>query len=435
MNAALVFCAFLFGFAPQGAPPAMQAPNAPMKDEKIVDIRVHGNHLTSDADVIRLSGLTKGEPFTATTVADATKRLKQTGKFDDVDVLKRFASIDDVSQIVVMIVVNEGPVKIEMPDVNMPDARPKLVRRGFGSRFMYMPIVDAEDGYGWRYGLRVALAKPVGKNSRLSFPFTWGGERRAGAELERAFANGRLQFGGALTSRENPFYKVRDDRRTAWTRAEVSAGRLHFGATGTINHIVFDAADPVVKVEETVKSVGADVVIDSRLDPLLPRNAVYVKGSVEQLFAEIRTGTGALYRTKIDANGYLGLMRQTVLALRVVREDASEKMSPYFKSTLGGTANLRGFHAAEFVGDSLVAGSAELRVPMSSPMDVGKVGLRLFADAGTVYDKGQRYKDQTLKQGYGAGVFLSMPVFILNLDVAHGKGSGTHVYFGGGFSF
>ena len=74
-------------------------------------------------------------------------------------------------------------------------------------------------------------------------------------------------------------------------------------------------------------------------------------------------------------------------------------------------------------------------IAMSSPIDVGKVGLRLFADAGTVYDKGQRYKDQTLKQGYGAGVFLSMPVFILNLDVAHGKGAGTKVYFGGGFSF
>jgi outer membrane protein assembly factor BamA len=423
MNATLVFCAFLFGFAPQS--PAAQR-------ETIVDVRVHGNHLTADADVIRLSGLTKGAPFTATTVADATKLLKQTGMFEEVDVLKRFASIEDLSQIVVMIVVNEGPVKIQMPDVDMPDARPKIVRRGLGSRFMYFPIVDAEDGYGWRYGLRAAVARPIGKNSRLSFPLTWGGERRAGAELEHNFSNGRLQFGGALTSRENPFYKVRDDRRTAWTRAEVTADRIHFGATGTISHIAFNAP---VKLEETVKSIGVDAVLDTRLDPLLPRNAVYVKGSVEQLFAEIRTGTGPLYRTKIDANGYVGLIRQAVLALRVVREDASEHMSPYFESMLGGTANLRGFDAAAFVGDTLVAGSAELRVPMSSPIDVGKVGLRLFADAGTVYDKGQRYQDQTLKHGYGAGVFLSMPVFILNLDVAHGKGAGTHVYFGGGFSF
>jgi len=414
MTATLLLWAYLFGAPLQGA-------------EKIVDIRVHGNHITSDADVIKLSTLSKGDPFTDATIANATKALKQTGMFDDVDVLKRFASIDDLSQIVVMPSVNEGPVKIEMPDV--PGAGPKIGRRGFGDRLMYMPIIDAEDGYGWRYGLRVALARPVGKNSRLSFPFTWGGERRAGAELEHTFSRGRLQFGGALTSREHPFYEVRDDRRTAWSRAEVRAGRFHFGATGKLDRISFDAT------EETVKSIGADAVLDTRLDPLLPRNAIYVKSSVERLFPEIRTGSGALYRTRIDANGYLGLIGQSVLAVRAIREDASEQMSPYFKSMLGGTANLRGFHAAEFVGDTLVAGSVELRAPFTSPIEVAKTGLRIFADAGTVYDKGQRYKDQTLKQGFGAGLFLSAPVFILNLDVAHGKGSGTRVYFGGGFAF
>ena len=416
MTATLILCAWLAGAAPTTA-----------HEERIVDIRVHGNHLTSDADVIRLSGVTKGEPFTPATIDNARKLLRRTGMFDEVDVLKRFASIEDLSQIVVMIVVNEGPVRIEVPDI--PGAEPKIVRRGLGSRFMYLPILDAEDGYGWRYGLRVALAKPVGNNSRLSFPLTWGGERRAGAELEHTFAHGRIQFGGALSSREHPFYKMRDDRRTAWTRAEASDGRLHFGVTGALNRIAFGPST------DTVKSIGADVVLDTRLDPLLPRNALYVKGSVEQLFAGIRTGTGALYRTRIDANGYLGLVRQSVLAVRVIREDASERMAPYFKSMLGGTESLRGFHAAEFVGDTLVAGSVELRAPLSSPIDVGKVGARIFADVGTVYDKGQRYKDQTLKQGFGGGLFLSAPLFILNLDVAHGKGSGTHVYFGGRLSF
>jgi outer membrane protein assembly factor BamA len=433
MTPTLILCAWLFGFAPQGAAPA---------PETIVDIRVHGNHITPDADVIRLSTLTKGAPFTDRTIADATKALRQTGLFDDVDVLKRFASIEDMSQIVVMLVVNEGPVRIDFPDV--PGAEPTIVRRGLGSRFLYMPIIDAEDGYGWRYGLRVALAQPVGKNSRLSFPLTWGGERRAGAELERTFTYGRIQAGGALTSREHPFYEARDNRRTAWTRVEATAGRFHLGATAAFTHIAFgafetreanDTTERSNKTEENVKSLGADVIVDTRLDPVLPRNALYVKGSVERLFAEIRTDTGGLYRTRIDASGYLGLIRQAVLVARIVREDASESMSPYFKSLLGGTSNLRGFHAAEFVGDTLVAGTLELRAPLSSPLSFGKVGVRVFADTGTVYDKGQRYKDQTLKEGYGGGVFLTAPVFHLNLDVAHGKGGSTHVYFGGGFSF
>jgi hemolysin activation/secretion protein len=120
---------------------------------------------------------------------------------------------------------------------------------------------------------------------------------------------------------------------------------------------------------------------------------------------------------------------------RVLREDVSRSAPAYFKSMLGGMSNLRGFEAARFVGDTLVAGSLEIRSPITSPVSVGKFGIRIFADAGTVYDKGQRYEDQTLKQGFGGGLFVTAAIFHLNLDVAHGKGAGTRVHIGGGFSF
>ena len=74
--------------------------------EKVADIRVHGNHISADADVIAMSGLKVGDPFTAATIADVTAKLKAANKFDDVSVLKRFASIEDPSQI---LVVRRGP--------------------------------------------------------------------------------------------------------------------------------------------------------------------------------------------------------------------------------------------------------------------------------------------------------------------------------------
>jgi outer membrane protein assembly factor BamA len=423
MTSLLVLCAWLLGAAPQ----------TPMPGEVIADIRVHGNHVTPDAEVIRLSGLTKGAPVTADTVAHAEKLLKSSGKFDDAQALKRFASIEDPTQILIMLVVNEGPVQIEIPD--MPDAsgvfKPRITKRGFGKNLMYMPILDGEDGYAVRFGMRVAYVPSARSQTRISFPFTWGGERRAGAEWEKGFTHGRLQFGGALTSSKHPFYNETDARRQAWARAEISGMRMHVGSTASVQRVNFGGAI------DSLKTIGVDATIDTRLDPLLPRNAVLITASAEQVRVTPDGGAARdpFVRTKVDGSAYLGLFRQVVLVARAVREDASRTEPLYFKSMLGGMSNLRGFETASFAGDTLVAGTLELRSPITSPIDVGKVGLRVFADAGTVYNKGQRYEDQTLKQGYGAGIFFTAAVFQLNLDVAHGKGAGTRVHVSGGFSF
>lgn len=426
MMSLFVLCAWLLGAAPQ----------TPAPGEVIADIRVHGNHLTADAEVIRLSGLIKGSPVTADTVPSALKRLTSSGKFDDAQVLKRFASIEDPAQIVIMLIVNEGPVHIELPEgPNAPNMQPRIVKRGLGGNLMYMPILDEADGYAVRFGLRVALVGSARSRSRLSFPFTWGGERRAGAEWEKGLTHGRIQLGGALTSSKHPFYKETDARRQAWVRAEVSAMKMHFGSTASVEHVNFGGA------VDGLKTIGVDATIDTRLDPLLPRNAVYVFASAENVSVTPDGSRGtvpfavSLVRTKVEASGFLGTFGQTVLMARVLHEDVSRSAPEYFKSLLGGMSNLRGFETASFVGDTLVAGTLELRSPITSPIDVAKLGVRVFTDAGTVYDKGQRYADQTLKQGYGAGIFLTAAVFHLNLDVAHGKGAGTRLHVSGGFSF
>ena len=59
----------------------------------------------------------------------------------------------------------------------------------------------------------------------------------------------------------------------------------------------------------------------------------------------------------------------------------------------------------------------------------------MFIDVGSVYDKGQRLRDQKLKRGVGGGVWATAPLFRISLMVARGLGSGTRVHFGAGLMF
>ena len=394
--------------------------------EVLAEIRVHGNLIVSNEDVIKIAGVAPGDPFGDGMIEDVAARLRASKKFQDVQVLKRFASISDPAQIALVIVVNEGPVRLES---GAPGAPITIVRRRGIRNLMFLPIIDAEDGYGVTYGARLALLGPVGPKSRLSFPLTWGGMKRAGIELERRFGRGpfsRLELGGAVQRQTNPAFQQDDDRQRVWARVERAEGPLRAGGTVGWQRVSFAG------IEDRFHSVGGDLTLDTRLDPVVPRNAIYAVASWERLSAP---ASEAINRSRLEARGYIGLVGPMVLAVRAVREDADRPLPPYLKSMLGGWSNLRGFRAGSFVGDTLVAESAELRVPLSSPLRIARFGIGVFTDAGVVYDNGQRYGDQPVHQSFGAGVWMAATVFHLEVSVAHGRRAGTRVNFGAGISF
>src|SRR5437660_11204661 len=84
--------------------------------DTVAAIQIHGNTATSDEEVRRLAGVAVGAPFDDSMLEDVAARLRVTKRFDRVEVLKRFASIGDLSQILLVIVVDEGPVRIEKSD-------------------------------------------------------------------------------------------------------------------------------------------------------------------------------------------------------------------------------------------------------------------------------------------------------------------------------
>ncbi len=47
--------------------------------EVIAEIHIHGNVATPDADVLKIAGVAKGDPFRDTTIEDVRKRLKASG--------------------------------------------------------------------------------------------------------------------------------------------------------------------------------------------------------------------------------------------------------------------------------------------------------------------------------------------------------------------
>lgn len=394
--------------------------------ETVAEIRVHGNVATSDDEIRRLANIQIGAPVLPDTVAAVTDRLRAARRFDRVEVLKRFASIADPAQIVLVIIVDEGAVKIERTG---DAASPVRVVKTRGPRLMFLPLVSAEDGYGLIYGARVGLPNPAGKDSRLSFPLTWGGDKRAAAELEKDFdrALTRVSAGASINRRTHPYYEQDEDRGRLWARAEREIVRsVRLGATAGWQHVSFLSAD------NSFGHVGVDAVLDTRLDPMLARNAVYARAAWDHL--SFRRGDSN-NRSELEARGYIGLVGQSVLVLRLLRDDASSPLPAYLQPILGGLANLRGFKAGTAVGDTLVASSAELRVPLTSPLQIGKIGVSAFVDGGTVYDKGERLADQPLKKGIGGSVWLSAAFVRFNIAVAHGVGASTRVHVGGSLAF
>lgn len=413
-----------------------QPPSSPQGREVIAGVLVHSNQVVSTEEILKIAGVKAGDPFTDKTIAEVTARLKASGRFESVEVRKRYASIEDMSQITLVILANEGSVRIELPDA--PGGEAKVVDRTVWRNLMFMPILDGEDGYGFTYGVRVAYPQPIGPHSRLSFPLTWGGTRRAGAELDRTFKSGpisRIEFGGAVQSKRNPAYDIRDGRNRVWARVEKVMGPVRIGSTGGYQRV--DFADVI----DHFTTIAGDATLDTRLDPVLPRNAVYVNASIEHVMfgdtsTTLPTGDGtSLNRTRVDARGYLGLIGQQVLVGRVLAEDVDRPAPLYLRSLLGGWSNLRGFEAGYRTGDTLIATSLEWRMPITSPLSFAKLGVSAFVDWGTAYDHGQKLSGQKWDRGIGGAGWFTIAAFRMSVGVAYGKGSGTRVNFGGGLTF
>ncbi len=411
---------------PAAVLPAAVQPAASQTVERVAAVRVQGNTLTPEADIVRLAGVPVGTAVTPALTGEVAARIRRGGHFERVEVLKRYASIADATQVLLVIVVDEGAVVVRP----MRDGQAARAVRRRGPPLMFLPLLGSDDGYGFTYGALVSMPNVAGPKTRVSVPLTWGGERRAGIELEKR-ANttrfARVRLGAAVLHRENHALDATDSRQQVWLRGEREIARsVRLGAWTGLDHVTFGAAD------DMVLRTGVDAAFDTRVDPMLSRNAVYVRAAVERL----GVGQGAApVRTLLDASGYLGAFGPSTLVVRIYRDGANRNVPGYLNVLRGRDSTLRGFRAGTDAGDTTAAGSLELRLPVTSPLSVGKVGVRAFIDAATVYDAGAPLRRQHFDRGIGGGVWFTATIIRLAFDVAHGSTGGTRAQLSSGLSF
>ncbi len=71
--------------------------------EVVREIRVHGNAAVADEDIIKLAGLTLGQALPAGALEAVEQRLKQSGKFESVEVRKRYRSLTDETDVAIVL--------------------------------------------------------------------------------------------------------------------------------------------------------------------------------------------------------------------------------------------------------------------------------------------------------------------------------------------
>ena len=414
----VLFVTFVFFVAPTLFVVPSASAQAP---EKITEIRVHGNHTTPDADIVALSGLMVGEEASETRLNDAEQKLRASRRFEGVELRRRYLSIEDPSRILIMIVIDEHPA------VSSNDLTPGPMKK-LAAAQMWGPVLRYEDGYGFTYGARLAFRNALGDQSRVSVPMTWGGERRIGLEAERSFSGpiSILRGGVGLYRRENPHYELPDTRSEARVEADrLFSSWLRAGVSASIANVEFGPA-----YEAQHNTVGVHAIVDTRIDPSFPRNAVHTSVGWDRLFFAESAG-----RWTTDARGYLGVGGSLVLALRAQAQTSDAVLPLAEQSLLGGSDSVRGYRAGHRAGDNLAAVSAELRIPLNSPFSFGRFGVKTFVDAGTVWSHGSHLAGQPWDQGFGGGVYMGVGPLMLDIDIAKPKDGDIRGHFGMGVTF
>ena len=393
----------------------------------IAEIRVHGNATLTDEIVLKLAGIAVGSPLDAGGTDAIEKRLKESGRFDEVQVKKRYRTLA-MDEIALVLEVHERP------GVSATGEAPSVMRR-LRNRLMFFPILKYDDGYGWTYGGQTAVVDALGKGTRLSFPLSWGGTKRAAIEADRTFTSGPLtRFTGSfgISERENPHYEIDDQRTQVNARAERRLFKV-LTLGGDLGRTQMD----YFPLHESFWSAGADASLDTRRDPMYPSDAVFTTVAWSRLnpIGDTSFGTNSIDRYRVDARGYKRLIGQSVLAVRAGYDTASAPLPQYEQWLLGGSS-LRGIDSGTYVGDKRFLWSAELRVPFSSPLSMGRVGFNVFMDGGTTAPFGQRIQDQPRHKSAGGGLWLIAAIIQLNFDVSRSiDGKSTRFHFGTGFTF
>ncbi len=398
--------------------------------EEVTEVRVHGNHSIPDAEIIELAGVRPGDRIAPGIAEVVAARLRGSGWFDEVEVRKRYTSLTRTDAVALVVVVRE---LAGAPRAG-PGSRAGLwirAARAATRHTFFLPILGYAEGHGVTYGARFAVTDALGERSRLAAPLSLGGRRQAAIEFDKRWNAGLvhvLRGGLAATRIENQHYLVEDRRLAARLGADRRIGTALVASTEAVwSEVRFGG------VTERAATYGVRLRLDTRRDAAFPRDAVFAEASWNWLDRE--RGPAIVSVPRIEARGFLGLLGQSVLAVRAEYRGASAPLPPWAQPLLGGVGAVRGHRVGVRAGDRLAVVSGELRLPLTSPLSFGKIGVRAFFDTGAVFGAGDRIGEARFLRGAGAGVFLNAALVTLRLDAARNFEGGARLHFATGVRF
>ena len=427
-------CGAAFAQAPN--PPGVTAAEpswrALIVGETVAEIRIHGNLSLPDAEVLAMACVDVGDAAGPDLERTVRQRLEASGRFETVEVRRRYRSLTAIDEVALVIVVRERPgARFSNPMMRLLAA--------VGRRTMVAPIVDHREGYGVAYGVLTSFIDALGRGGRLSVPLTWGGHKRIGLEMEtpiRGAVIDRLRASVSRGRRRHPYFDVDVDRArfVVAVQRRLPRGFRMNGEAGWED--VRFAGRP----GRFVRAAAYLDYGDYRERPFTARRDMVVgRAGIERL--AIDGGAGSITRPRLDARAYRGVGGQAVLAARLYFTGASAPLPPQERALLGGSpaagGTLRGWPAGVAVGDRIVAVSIELRLPVTSVLSEGRIGLRFFLDTAAAYNADHRIQDAVFRKGTGIGVFFLPPRFgyPVSIDVASDFAGGVRMHASAGFGF
>lgn len=387
---------------------AAQQGTAVLEREEITEIRLHGNHAVSDAEILGLAALGVGDRVTVEEVAAAEQRLRDSDRFELVRIDRRYRSLDPTDRVVLIITVRE--------------------KTGIGGKFLFLPEILYNEDEGFSAGARASASDLLGAGEFISIPVVFGGLDRVALEITREWDSG-VSIGATLEARrfENPHFDVDDERLrvSGSVRYRLLRGvRLLF--------IISHAGVEFGQIDDTLTTYGVSAALDTRPDVNFPYDAVFASAGWEGVKVK---GQAVVNRFRFELAGYRTVLGKVVLAARLRADLADAPLPPYERLFVGGMVSLRGHKAGSFSGDNALLSTVELRVPLLTAGAIGRFGVVAFWDTATVWDDAGSRSSALVRNGVGAGLFAQAPLVRLNLDVASDTQGSTRVHFGFGFRF
>lgn len=379
--------------------------------ETLVEARFRGNFTISDETLLQMAGIEVGFTTDALILEDIRQKLLDCGRFEWVEVTKRYRSIARNDEVVLVIVVKE--------------------KESAKNKFMYSPIFAGSDEYGLTYGLRSTAKDLLGRQERISIPLTWGGVRRVEVEGEFELTNPVIRTLTAtvgVSRKKHPYYEIGDFRKEVNVTVKRKLNQFEVNAQTGWTDVDFGSRGGAFV------TLGTGLILDTRQDVNLPRNAVYAEIAWKRLtLFDAERGINVY---TADFRGYKGLFGQTILAGQFYYSGADGTLPDYERPFLGGANTLRGYEPGAFIGDNIATASLELRLPLSSLRHIYRSGVALFFDSGAAYDHGVALGNAKFNHGAGVGAFLLIMGFGIKADLGYNMHDDSfRVHFSSGFRF